>query len=133
MLKAIIVLFIFITVHPLVLAENCTCENDTIANQSNANQTPMDKAELPSCSLKQTGREFCSLPPEIIHPPNCIPFPEHPSVPPPGEAIYSTSNNPVPANNCRRCDLMLTPDGDAVLVHCKQCFEISSLNKRRNK
>ncbi|CAG9768242.1 unnamed protein product [Ceutorhynchus assimilis] len=112
----------------------CVCPqiNDTTANYSSSGETPPDSAP-PYCTPRTTGREFCPLPSaDGQASPNCIPFPDYPAVPPKGEAIFTTSLNVAPTMQCRRCDLQLTPDGDAVIVRCVQCYEATELKKGQN-
>lgn len=120
-------LIVFVVFHTFtVLVADCP------VNTSETNQTT--QAENSSlCSTKPQGRQFCPLPAEQKTPENCIPFPDYPSAPPSGEVLYTTNINPKPVGQCRSCDMKMTASGSAVILHCVQCFDTSSLNpKKRN-
>ncbi|KAH1023802.1 hypothetical protein HUJ05_003402 [Dendroctonus ponderosae] len=83
--------------------KNCSCKTTT----NGTNTVVNDTATGSTCVLKPTGRQFCPQPSESKVPPNCIPFPDLPSMPPPDKAIYTTNVNPSPTSQCRSCVLLV--------------------------
>lgn len=118
------ILVVFVVLHTFTVI---TAVNTSETNQTTVEATQTENSSL--CSTQPPGRQFCPLPAEKEAPANCIPFPDYPSEPPPDEVLYTTSINPKPVGQCRSCDLKITSSGNAVILHCIQCFDTSSLKK----
>ncbi|KAJ8924110.1 hypothetical protein NQ315_006892, partial [Exocentrus adspersus] len=77
-----------------------------------------------SCPLKQSTEEIADP---------YIACPGYDTFPPPQEAIYSSNEKPAPEVLCKKCDLRLTVDNQAVVVECFQCYDIPSSDRQANR